>query len=203
MVSKTIINKPGKLSEIEFDAIKKHPEDGVKIIDKMSGMSSKVSEAVLGHHLRYNRKGYPEWARNLEGGGLSEIIAVADCFDACTTLRVYQKPMPPAVAINLMKELAGDSLNPDLVQSFSLMMGKYPPGTVVRLDTNEIALVWMTNSSNPDVPRVRIIFDSEGRKVEKPVTEKLAEREGGPPSIVGIIDPLSKGIEVGDYFKQA
>ncbi len=203
MVSKTIINKPGKLSEIEFDAIKKHPEDGVKIIEKMSGIPAKVSDAVLGHHLRYNRKGYPAWAQDLAVGGLSEIIAVADCFDACTTLRVYQKPMPPAVAINRMKELAGEYLHPDIVESFSSMMGKYPPGTLVRLDTNEIALVWMTNIGKPDSPKVRIVFDSEGRKVENPVTEKLEERKGGAPSIVGIVDPISKGIEVGDYFKQA
>lgn len=203
MVSKAIINKPGKLSAVEFDQIKKHPEDGVEIIEKMSGLSPHIAKAVLGHHLRYNKKGYPEWAQSLELGNLSQIIAIADCFDACTTLRVYQQPMPPAVAINLMKELAGEFLNPELVDSFAAMMGKYPPGTVIRLNTNEIALVWKANPGKPELPLVRVIFDRNGAKVEKPVTEKLEERKGGAPAIVAIINPLAKGIDVGEYFRQA
>ncbi len=201
MVSKTIINKPGKLTVIEFNEIKKHPEDGVKIIEKMTGLSPRVSEAVLGHHLRFNRKGYPEWAQGMEQNRLGEIIAIADCFDACTTLRVYQQPMPPAVAINLMKGLAGESLNPELMNSFSTLMGKYPPGTLVRLDTNEIALVWKANLGDPEHPQIRVIYDSTGNNIEKPVTEKLGEKkERG--SIVAVIDPLSRGIEVGEYFRK-
>jgi putative nucleotidyltransferase with HDIG domain len=201
MVPKTIINKPGKLTVIEFNEIKKHPEDGVKIIEKMSGLTPAVSEAVLGHHLRYNRKGYPEWAQGKELSKLNEIIAVADCFDACTTLRVYQQPMPPAVAINLMKGLGGDSLNPDLVNSFATMMGKYPPGTVVRLNNNELALVWRVNMSDPEHPHIRVIFDASGNRIDTPITEKLGDRkERG--MIVAVIDPLTKGIEVGEYFRQ-
>ena len=203
MVSKAIINKPGKLSSLEFDEIKKHPEDGVKIIDKMPGLSSQISEAVLGHHLRYNRKGYPEWAQKRELSDLSQLIAIADCFDACTTLRVYQQPMPPANAISRMKELAGEFLNPEMVNAFAAMMGKYPPGTVVRLNTNEIALVWKGNLANPEAPRVRVIIDAHGKRVEKPATEKLEERKGGAPAIVAVIDPVSKGIDVGDFFRQA
>jgi len=202
-VSKAIINKPGKLSSLEFDEIKKHPEDGVKIIDTMPGLSYRISEAVLGHHLRYNRKGYPEWAQNTDLGNLNELIAIADCFDACTTLRVYQLPMPPATAISRMKALSGEFLNPEMVEAFSQMMGKYPPGTVVRLDTNEIALVWKGTIGNPETPKVRVIFDRYGEKIANPVTEKLAERKGGAPAIVAVIDPVLKGIDVGDYFKQA
>jgi putative nucleotidyltransferase with HDIG domain len=202
MVSKSIINKPGKLSVIEFNEIKKHPEDGVKIIDKMAGMTPSVSEAVLGHHLRYNRKGYPEWAQELNLSPISHIIAIADCFDACTTLRVYQLPMPPATAINLMKGLAGESLNPEMVSSFAAMMGKYPPGTLVRLDTNEIALVWKAAPQNPEMPHVRVIIDSSGKQVDKPVTEKLEEKNGGAVSIVAVLDPIAKGIDVGEYFRQ-
>jgi hypothetical protein len=134
---------------------------------------------------------------------LSQVIAIADCFDACTTLRSYQLPMSPATAINLMKDLAGEFLDPDLVNSFSAMMGKYPPGTVVRLDTNEIALVWKGNYTKPDLPRVRVIFDRNGERIQAPVTEKLDERKGGAPAIVAIVDPIAKGIDVGEYFRQA
>ncbi len=203
MVSKSIINKPGKLSTIEFNEIKKHPEDGVKIVEKMSGLTKQVAEAVLGHHLRYNRKGYPEWAQELDLSDLSQVIAIADCFDACTTLRTYQLPMPPATAINLMQGLAGEFLNPEMVKSFAKMMGKYPPGTLVRLETNEIALVWKANLNNQELPQIRVLFDAEGDLVEKPFTEKLEERQGNGVKIVAVINPLTKGIDVGEYFRQA
>jgi hypothetical protein len=111
--------------------------------------------------------------------------------------------MPPAAAISQMKMMAGEFLNPEMVNAFSEMMGKYPPGTVVRLDTNEIALVWKGTIGNPESPKVRVIFDRNGEKIENPVTEKLAERKGGVPAIVAVIDPVLKGIDVGDYFKQA
>lgn len=202
MVSKSIINKPGKLTTIEFNEIKKHPEDGVKIIEKMSDLSQRVSEAVLGHHLRYNKKGYPEWAQSIELSNLSQIIAIADCFDACTTLRVYQLPMPPAAAINLMKGLAGEYLNPEMVDSFSMMMGKYPPGTLVRLTSNEIALVWKANLNNAERPQIRVIIDANGEMIAKPVTEKLENRTNGGNTIVAVLNPLAKGIDVGEYFRQ-
>lgn len=202
MVPKTIINKPGKLSTLEFNEIKKHPEDGVKIIEKMSGLTRQVAQAVLGHHLRYNRKGYPEWAQELELSDLSQIIAIADCFDACTTLRVYQLPMPPATAINLMQGLAGEYLNPEMVGSFAKMMGKYPPGTLVRLESNEIALVWRANPNNQEMPQIRVIYDANGELLEKPVTEKLEERAVGGAKIVAVLNPLTKGIDVGEYFRQ-
>jgi putative nucleotidyltransferase with HDIG domain len=203
MVSKAIINKPGKLSEVEFDQIRKHPEDGVKIIKKMAGLSPHVAEAVLGHHLRYNKQGYPAWAQGLDLSNLSQVVAIADCFDACTTLRTYQLPRPPAAAISLMKELAGEFLDPELVDSFAAMMGKYPPGTLIRLDTNEIALVWKGNFGNPEIPQVRVIIDKSGQQVANPVTEKLDARKGGAPAIVAIVDPVTKGIDVGEYFRQA
>jgi hypothetical protein len=82
------------------------------------------------------------------------------------------------------------------------MMGKYPPGTLIRLETNEIALVWKTNLNNPELPQIRVIFAADGEMVEKPVTEKLEERSGGGVKIVAVINPLTKGIDVGEYFRQ-
>jgi len=109
--------------------------------------------------------------------------------------------MPPAVAINLMKGLAGEYLNPDLVNSFATLMGKYPPGTLVRLNSNEIALVWKGNMGDPEHPQIRVIFDASGNKINAPETEKLGEKKERE-MIVAVIDPLSRGIEVGEYFRQ-
>jgi putative nucleotidyltransferase with HDIG domain len=200
-IAKEIINKPGKLSAAEFAEMKKHPEKGVKIISEMIGISSKVAQAVLGHHIRHSRQGYPEWARQLPFNPISEIIAIADCYDASTTLRAYHQPLTPRKAVNELQKLAGDYLDSALVDQFVQMMGKYPIGTLVRLETNEIAVVIKPNPGNNDQPFIRIIIAADGTKLDQSVVTKLGETESGASMIVAEVDPLQKGIDVGGYFK--
>jgi putative nucleotidyltransferase with HDIG domain len=197
-VPKQILNKPGKLTTDEFAEIKKHPEHGVKIIDQMAGIPPRVSQAVLGHHIRYDRQGYPEWASKLPLNPLAHLIAVADCYDASTTLRVYQQPLTPGAALDTLQRLAGTFLDEIMVGRFVTMMGKYPVGTLVRLDNNEIAVVVKPDPTAVDKPTLKVIFNGSGERVETPYLHRLAET--GERSIVALVDPVSKGINVGCYF---
>jgi len=200
-VDKQILNKPGKLSAAEFDEMKKHPETGAKIISEMEGVSPQIAQAVLGHHIRYNRLGYPEWARKLPFDTLSEIIAVADCYDAITTLRVYQNPLNPKAALDQMRTLAGSYLDSNMVQRFVDMMGKYPVGTLVRLDNNEIALVVRPNPANHEAPIVKVVINAGGEMVTEPPMRRLSDDAGNRyASIVTVVDPLLKNIDVGRYL---
>jgi putative nucleotidyltransferase with HDIG domain len=200
-IDKNIINKPGKLTDDEFEEMKKHSEIGSKIIDEMEGIGPLISQAVLGHHIRYNREGYPEWAREQAFNYMSGILAVADCYDAITTLRVYQRPMTPKAAIDRITELSGTILDAGLVTSFIDMMGKYPVGTLVRLDTNEIAVVYRPNPVNSDYPVVKLIFDAHGGQLDPPLVVKLTETDGRHyAEIVAILDPMMKNIEVGKFL---
>ena len=201
-VDKQILNKPGKLSAAEFDEMKKHPEYGAKIISEMEGISPQVAQAVLGHHIRYNRLGYPEWARKLPFDSLSEIIAVSDCYDAITTLRVYQNPLNPKAALDQIKTLAGSYLDSTTVQQFVEMMGKYPVGTLVRLDNNEIALVVRPNPVSHDAPIVKVVINAGGVMVAEPAMLRLADEAGNRyANIVAVVDPLLKNIDVARYLK--
>lgn len=200
-IAKEIINKPGKLSAAEFAEMKMHPEKGVKIISEMIGISAKVTQAVLGHHIRHSRKGYPEWARKLPFNPISEIIAIADCYDASTTLRAYHQPLSPRKAVSELRKLAGDYLDSTLVDHFSRMMGKYPVGTLVRLDSNEIAVVFKPNSANDDQPFIKIIIAADGKKPNQSTMHRLGESEGGASAIIAEVDPVQKGIDVGGYFR--
>jgi putative nucleotidyltransferase with HDIG domain len=200
-VDKQILNKPGKLSALEFEEMKKHAELGAEIIRQMTNITARVSDAVLGHHIRYNHTGYPEWARERTFDGLTEIVAVADCYDAITTLRAYSIPTLPKVALDMMHRLSGSSLNGELVEKFEEMMGRYPVGTLVRLDTNEIALVVRPNPMENAAPSVKIIIDRAGGVLEKPRMVSLAPADGaGYASIVATVDPLLKNVDVGSYF---
>lgn len=199
-VEKNILNKPGRLSAAEFEIMKKHVETGSEIVSKMEGIKQQVVDAVLGHHIKFNRKGYPEWARQKNFGIMAEILAVADTYDAMTTLRSYNAPFTPKVAIDTLASLSGAQLDGDLVRKFVDMMGKYPVGTMVRLDTNEIAVVVKPNPLDSEAPEVKVVIDREGETLEDGRKQKLQRDDGGRYArIVSTVDPLLKNIDVARY----
>lgn len=196
-IEKSILNKPGKLTAMEFEQMKKHTESGTEIIGKMQGISPKVGQAVLGHHIGFNRKGYPEWARDMSFSSTSEVVAVADCYDAITTLRVYRRPCDPRQALVELQDIAGSYLNGAIVEKFKEMMGPYPVGTVVRLDNNEIGVVYRPNLEMQEAPKVKIVIDGSGGRLAIPIRKHLVDNNGNLYArIVAVVDPLLKNIDV-------
>jgi putative nucleotidyltransferase with HDIG domain len=200
MIPKMILNKPGKLSSTEYDEMKRHPELGAKIIREMEGLDPHIAQIVLGHHLHFNRSGYPEWAQKLPFNQMVDIIAIADTYDAITTLRVYQHPINPRAALTEMQTIAGTYLDGALVATFVEMMGKYPVGTLVRLDTNEVAVVYRPNPLDDEAPMVRILIEGNGARLSVPREQSLVEQDGARyANVVAVVDPLLKNINVGKF----
>jgi HD-GYP domain-containing protein (c-di-GMP phosphodiesterase class II) len=198
MISKDILNKPGKLSSSEFNEMKRHPELGSKIISEMEGLEPHIAPVVLGHHLHYDRSGYPEWASKLPFDQMIDIISIADTYDAITTLRVYQHPINPTAALNAMQKLTKTILSEVVFERFLEMMGNYPVGTLVRLDTNEIAVVHRPNPLDENAPLVRILIDGDGKRLGKPREQALTSSDGSLYArIVAVVDPLLKNIDIG------
>lgn len=201
LVEKDILNKPGKLSPEEFAEMKKHSEKGERIISKMEGLPPVIGNAVLGHHIRHDRRGYPEWAREEGFGLIADILAVADSYDALTTLRVYQRPHTPKGAVDKLRELSGSALDKGIVEKFVEMMGSYPVGTLVRLDNNEIAVVFRPNPEDKEGPTVKVIMDSCGELLQEPRVQSLSEREGKRyAAIVAVLDPALRNVDVARYL---
>lgn len=196
-INKVILNKPGKLSSEEFVEMKKHPEYGAEIVRGMEGVPAPVAEAVLGHHIRQDREGYPAWAKGESFGIASAIVAVADCYDAATTLRSYQAPMIPKDAVERIRSMAGSSLDPKVVEHFVELSGKYPTGSLVRLDSNEIAVVTAPSSEECGAALVKVIIDGAGNALAAPQARNLP---GSGGFIVAAVDPLVRGIEVSRYL---
>lgn len=200
MIPKDILNKPGKLSSTEFNEMKRHSELGSKIVREMDGLSPQIAQIVLGHHLHFNRSGYPDWARKLPFNQLIDIIAIADTYDAITTLRVYQHPYNPWAALNEMQKLVGTFLDGSLMASFVDLMGKYPVGTLVRLDTNEVAVVYRPNPLDEETPMIRVLFDNKGTRLAEPREQPLVEHDGTRyADIVAVVNPSLKNIDIGKF----
>jgi hypothetical protein len=167
----------------------------------MDGLAPHISSVVLGHHLHYDRSGYPQWATQLPFNQMIDIVAVADTYDAITTLRVYQHPVNPKRALDEMQKLKGTILNGSIVESFIEMMGDYPVGTLVRLDTNEVALVYRPNPLDGKAPLVRIVIDGEGKRLRVPREQVLIGPDGSRyAEIVAVVDPLLKDIDIGQLI---
>jgi putative nucleotidyltransferase with HDIG domain len=199
-VDVAIINKPGKLTDGEFTKIKEHPALGAEIVTQMEGEGSSqdVANIVRGHHLRHDRTGYPVAIQKEKISRLAEMTAIADAYDAMTTLRSYQNPVTPRKALVLLQNISGSSLNEEYLERFVHSLGTYPVGTLVRIDTNEIGLVISVGMKNPDDVVLKIIFGTVGEKLPTTFNLELSGIES--KRIVGEVDPFVKGIEVTDYF---
>ena len=200
-IDKEILNKPGKLDAAEFEQIKKHSEFGAKIVEKMQGLNDEIVQAVLGHHILFNRDGYPEWAQEIPFNEMADIIAVSDTYDAITTLRPYTLPQTPKSAVDIMRKISGTKLNSYLVEKFVEMMGDYPVGTLVRLDNNELAVVFRPNPADSRAPTVKVVVDAAGNFLGEPRIERLAQ-DGVPcyAAIVAVANPLTRNIDPARYL---
>ncbi len=116
-ISEDLLNKPGKLTAEEFEEVKRHPEIGYRILCSANEMAD-IAEHVLSHHERWDGKGYP---RGLMGDNISlqaRMIAIADTFDAMTSIRSYRDPVSEEEAAKELLNQAGTQFDPELVHCF-------------------------------------------------------------------------------------
>jgi len=197
-VDVNIITKPGRLTDAEFEEIKEHPGFGAEIIKEMEGVTSEVMQIVHGHHLRYDRTGYPSAAASDTVSPLVEMTAIADAYDAMTTLRSYQRPFTPRKAIARLRDVSGSSLHPDFVMLFIESLGPYPVGSLVRLDSNEVGLVTKVEPQDTSLVDIKIIYNPAGAMLDEPYMMQL--RPNYPRKIIAEVDPQTKGIDVTNFF---
>ncbi len=201
-----ILNKPTNFSDEEWKIIKKHPFWGVRAVLKLKGLdASSIRTAIVAfeHHLNYDMSGYPKISRPLELDFYSKIVSLADQYDAMTSARVYSRvPMAPDKALSIMMERAGTQLDPLLFKFFINMIGVFPIGTLVLLDSRELGLVYGGNTMFQDRPRVLIIIDSSGNRIQGHVvdlTEKVASGKYRR-TIVKTMDPNKYRINLAEYM---
>jgi HD-GYP domain-containing protein (c-di-GMP phosphodiesterase class II) len=201
-----VLNKATNFTEDEWRVIKKHPAWGVRAILRLRGLDySSIRSAIVAfeHHMNYDLSGYPKVRKYRELDFYSRIVSVVDQYDAMTSSRVYSRiPMAPDKALSIMMERAGTQLDPLLFKFFINMVGVFPIGTLVMLDTKELGLVYESDVVFTDRPRVMIIIDGRGERVSGPVVN-LTEKDGTGRyyrSIVKTLDPNKYKINLAEYL---
>ena len=155
-----ILNKPGKLSDEEFEIMKSHASHSIDIIKKTPKISKLSLEVAAQHHEKLNGFGYP---RQLKADHISKygrMIAICDIFDALTANRVYKEGFTQMKAFTILRELAKDNhLDSEYVEEFIRCIGLYPIGSLVKLKSNKVAIVDKRNPKDPTKPVVRSFYN--------------------------------------------
>ncbi len=173
-----ILNKPGKLTDDEWVAMKTHPMEGVRILQHAT--ISPLSRAVVrSHHEQWNGQGYPAGLAGSKIHQFARVAAVADVFDALTSDRHYRKAWPVHKAWTFIVERSGTHFDPEVVSVFQSSVAPYPPGTGVVLSDGSSGIVKEVRPEMLTQPIVRIVLDPEGAavtpyEVDLAVVEKLS-----------------------------
>jgi HD-GYP domain-containing protein (c-di-GMP phosphodiesterase class II) len=203
-----ILNKPTKLSDDDWTVMKQHPWLGTAKILQFKGVnnaSMNIAIAAFEHHLNIDSTGYPNVETAFDLELFSKIISIADRYDAITSSRIYSRTArTPTDALSIMYNHYGYELDTSLMKIFIQMIGVYPIGCLVMLDTDELCLV-VENSQDPDVidrPRVLLITDSSGNKIESREADLTAKDNTGSylRSIAKTLDSAHFGIDLSEYL---
>jgi HD-GYP domain-containing protein (c-di-GMP phosphodiesterase class II) len=204
-----VLNKSEGLSDDDWRWLAAHPWLGVLVLFRLRGQQDLPYRAMVvayEHHMKVDLSGYPRCIRPRNQSIYSRIVAVADGFDAATTRRSYQTvPLSPAAVLAGMRDNPRRGFDPIIVKAFINLVGIYPVGTLVVLDTFELAVVHSVNP-NPEAisrPIVRIVSDERGNLLFPGHLVDLMERtsEGSfKRTIIKTENPERYGINVGDYF---
>lgn len=122
-INENILNKPGKLTEIEYKLVKYHSQIGYETVKKISCLE-KIAEYILYHHERYDGKGYPYRLKGKEIPLISRIISVADVYDAISSKRVYRPAMDLSESLNVMVDGADTQFDPEIVDALLVVITK-------------------------------------------------------------------------------
>lgn len=155
MISIDIIRKPGKLTDEEFEEIKKHPTLGYRLLREHGGYSNEVMNAVLMHQEKYDGTGYPLGLAGDKISLLARIITVADVYDALTSNRPYRQPWSVAEAEEFMMGGSYTHFDYDIIIAFLAAFAPYPKGGRVLLNDGRKATV-LSNNTNVLRPLIRV-----------------------------------------------
>jgi putative nucleotidyltransferase with HDIG domain len=196
-----ILNKPEKLTDQEFAVLRRHTVDGAEMLRRTPEIPQLAPIVAFEHHLRLDGTGYPFGVKRGTLNLGTMLCGIADVYDAMRSQRVYQEAFPTDRILAVLQRNDGKQFDQNLVRRFSQLVGIYPAGNMVRLNTGEIAVVLKAYAPDPYRPRVRLLFDKGGVAITR--VRELNLWEPGteePRSIQAPVDAAAYGIDPLTYL---
>ena len=187
-----VLNKPDKLTDAEFVIMKRHVVDGAEILRMTPDVPALAPVVAFEHHLRVDGSGYPSGVTRSSLNVGTMLCSIADVYDAMRSQRHYQKAFSTDRILAVLKRNDGTQFDQHLVRRFVQLIGIYPGGNLVRLNTGEVAVVKNVYAPDPYRPHVRVLVDREGKRLDLPYELSLweaSEDPNRPTSVVAPLDP--------------
>lgn len=204
-IPRSVGMKEGPLTDEEHEIIRMHVDYGVDIVNKSSLFSDDVIEMVRCHHERFDGSGYPNGLRGSNIPVYGRIAGVIDCYDAIISRKPYRGPKCAYDAVRELNQLSGDKFQPEVIEQLVQALGMFPTGSLVELNTGEVAIVIEQNRERRLRPNLLVILDEDKQPVRlNRVLElaKVPETGTGKKArwVVGGYDAGSFDIDPKDYF---
>jgi putative nucleotidyltransferase with HDIG domain len=193
-----VLNKPDKLTSEEFDIMQRHVIDGAHILRRTPEMPALAPIVAFEHHLRQDLSGYPRGIGHRNLNLCTQIVSIADVYDALRSTRVYREGLPSDRIKSIMGKKDDPAFNQRLLRRFINLIGLFPIGTLVRLNTEEIGVVTHEHPADPFRPQVKIVRDKDNRELEEALLVNTWEPDGRGNytwAVVEAVDPEAAGID--------
>lgn len=190
-----ILNKPGRLSRVEYDIMKEHAKLGKEILEAQPAAHKLIIDAAHYHHERIDGKGYPQQLNAAYLHKFVRMISIVDAYDAITSSRAYKEGSPAFDALKILFSERDMHFDSELTEAFIRMVGIYPPGTLVEMTNGEIGIVVSANPNAKLRPKVELVL-TQDKKIRTPYVINMAENTADAS---GHIYVIKQGLANGTY----
>lgn len=196
-----IMEKDGYLLSQERELLREHPVIGARILLKERDLERMAKIIAFEHHYRYDSRGYPSIIVERDIYPFSKIVAIADIYDSLmNALRLYKKRCLGSKVINFFLEKGSIFFSDTFVKVMVNILGIYPPGSIVKLDSGELGVVYRINPYNILRPRVVTIDKNTGKRMEINLMEIDREKRQFKRTIVEELDLRDTKIDIYRYL---
>ncbi len=193
-----ILNKVDPFTDEEWQLVREHPVAGLSLLHRSEELPSSIVQSVSQHHEHMDGTGYPYGLKGESIGPAARIVAIANAYENVTSQHPRRPALPPAEAAQWILTNAGGRFDPDLVRAFVRAVGVYPIGSLLRLNTGELAVVVDFDCNALLRPIVLIVTTSWEAPLTTPVILDLAEASpaAAQRQIVRTEDPAAFGLDI-------
>jgi HD-GYP domain-containing protein (c-di-GMP phosphodiesterase class II) len=204
-IPRSVGAKEGPLTDEEHEIMRMHVNYGVDIVKKSSMFGDDVIEMVRCHHERFDGSGYPQGLAGEQIPIFGRIAGVINCYDAIISAKPYRGAKTAYDAVRELNQLAGTKFQPEVVEQFVQALGMFPTGSLVELNTGEVAIVIEQNRERRLRPNLLIILDADKQPLSSSrvlVLSKVPETGNSRKArwVIGGYDAGSFDIDPKDYF---
>lgn len=204
-ISEELLNKPKKPTAAELKHLRQHVEFGLQVLQEAGDVDKRVLDMVAYHHERFNGSGYPNGLKGGEIPVYGRIAGIVDTYDAMITSRPYASTQSSYGALRQLRALADVEFQGEIVDQFTLAIGMFPTGTLVQLNTGEVAVVTAQSRQRRLRPQVMIILGRDQKPLADFRSVDLNRFSGTADNQASLwiesgLEPGAFGIDPADYY---